>query len=144
MNSNWRGIYMENSAGCKLTDNIVNSNRWYGIHLYNSDSNLLHENTVDFNTGEWDSTGVYLSESEGNELTKNEANSNWNGMILWHSGNAKIYENVVTLNNRGGISLQYSGNSSVNDNLAGSNDNGISLDNSDYVNILRNFIKLII
>ncbi len=144
-NSNWRGMYILSSSNCNIISNEVNSNIWYGIHLYYSAHNLLSKNIVKFNTGEWDSLGIYLSRSVDNTIRHNQVNSNWHGVKLWYSYDCTIKNNEVNSNNNFGISLEYSGRATkdptITQNIVNSNgDSGISLENSDYVIIDINIV----
>jgi parallel beta-helix repeat protein len=137
-NSNWRGMYIRTSSTCTITENEVSSNTWYGIHLYYAHSNTLDDNTVEFNTGEWDSLGIYLSRSNSNTITNSRVNSNWHGIKLWYSYDSIITDNVVNSNNNFGINLEFSGKlitkPQIIDNTVFSNGgSGIALENSDYV-----------
>ncbi len=140
VNLNYRGMYVQNSDSCDIFDNEAFENTWYGVHLFHSNDNTITGNNVSFNSGEWDSVGVYLSFSDNPQITSNFIFSNWHGLKLWHSHDSTITHNDVNYNARTGISLEYSGKISTNpliyDNTANSNGgSGISLTHSSDVDI---------
>jgi parallel beta-helix repeat protein len=138
LNTNWRGLYLGQSDHCTIANTAADGNTWYGLHLYQSPDNDLVSNTVSFTTGEWDSAGIYLSESPNNVFTNNDCSHNYYGMVLWYSDTADIQENIANDNTRQGISLRQSGSSKIIKNEAVQNDVGISLQGSHFVEVYKN------
>jgi len=160
--SNWQGIVLGTSTNTRIENNIVSSNMLFGIYLYSSPSNLLSYNKVDGSTKEWDSAGIYLSESGNNEILNNQANDNNYGIILWKSNDVHIMNNNANSNGAGislssshwavvfnntasscgtGISLSSSNNNNITENLAEQNYYGIYLSSSSYNHIFNNTAK---
>jgi len=159
-NSNWRGIYLEYTSDTSIIDNGVSGNTLFGIHLYLSPRNMLANNNVDLSTGEWDSAGIYLSNSHENTISLNEVKQNLYGIVLWESDYVHIESNDATLNSVGislsssdwavisynnasynsgtGISLSGSNYNNITENLAERNKYGISLSSSSYNSIFNN------
>jgi len=163
VNSNWRGIYLEYTSDTSIIDNGVSGNTLFGIHLYLSPRNMLANNNVDLSTGEWDSAGIYLSNSHENTISLNEVKQNLHGIILWESDYVHIESNDATLNGVGislsssdwafvaynnasynsgtGISLSSSDHNEITENLAEWNKYGISLSSSSYNIIFNNIVR---
>ena len=138
VNRNWRGMFIDSSSGCIISENNASENRWYGIHLNSSRANNLTGNALYSNKGQWDSVGMHLSESEDNHIIDNYATANLHGMVLYKSPNSEITGNMVDHNGGDGIALKHSGHSQITANAVTSNDGGILLESSDDVNITDN------
>jgi parallel beta-helix repeat protein len=139
--NNWRGIYVAHSIENNVEWNIVGPHVWYGIHLFYTTDSALGNNSVDASEGEWDSCGIYLSNSPRNTLSENSVTNNKNGVVLWHSKQAVIDNNIVSnaiTSNVYGISLQYSNDSQVFENELYNNGYGVHLTHSHSVIIRDN------
>ena len=137
-NNNWRGIYVSSSDDVLIDTNEVQFNTWYGVHFYYTTAGFVRNNDIYSTSGEWDSTGLYLSNSPGAEISQNDVQTNKNGMVLWYSGNAGIHDNTISNNNDNGVSLQFSGSSDVYTNTVFNNGGGISLSSSDSCQVNDN------
>ncbi len=139
VNKNWRGVYVSSSDNVWLDNNTVFNNTWYGLHLYYSNYNNITGNKVNLTRGEWDSAAMYLSNSSRSRIDKNIVYDNWYGIVLWYSPYATITTNTVLSNSNSGIQLQFSGNSAITqNNYAKSNDVGIAVKSSNFVDINDN------
>jgi len=100
------GIYIDNSTGSVIQNNIVNSNYLTGISLYSSGSSTLTGNTTNSNA-----IGIYLNDSGSSTLTRNTANLNgtvgiW---LLLSSTPNTLEDNTVNSN---GIGIKFSSSTS--------------------------------
>jgi len=138
VNSNWRGMFIDSSSGCMISENNASDNMWYGIHLNSSRANNLTENVLYSNKGQWDSAGLHLSESEDNRIIGNYATANLHGMVLYKSPNSGIAGNAVDGNDEDGIALDSSDGIEIVENTVTANSVGISLHDSDNVEIIHN------
>ncbi|VVB91260.1 Cell surface glycoprotein [uncultured archaeon] len=137
IHSNSYGIFLINSSGNTLKDNIVNSNSNYGIFLWSSSNyNALINNTASYNNG----FGIDVGLSTGNNIIDNTlSNNNKHGIYLGTSNNNNLLNNIVASNNMRGIMLDNSNNNTLTNNNASLNNlAGIMLGNSSSYNILTN------
>ena len=138
-------------AGIRITSNNNTlsrndvSDNYRGIYLYLSDNNILNYNNVTNNK-----KGIYLFYSANNTLNDNNASLNDNGIywtygiLLSHSSNNNIIDNIANSNSGDGISLGESSNENLlRGNIAYFNLNSISLlgsnNNTLKVNLLANY-----
>jgi len=120
-----RGIYLKNSTGSTVQNNIINSSAC-GIYLDSSSSNTLTGNTASSN-----SSGIYLSSSSSsNILTGNTANSNTSCGIYLSSSSNTLTGNTANSNTHYGIYLFFSSSNILSSNIANSNNRGIYLSSS--------------
>jgi parallel beta-helix repeat protein len=99
----WKaGIYLYNVEHCNISDNTASNNR-HGIYLSNSDNNTLSNNNANSNTY----NGIRLiSSSNNNTLSNNSASNNYRGINLYHSSNNNTLSNNSASNNGNGIQLR--------------------------------------
>ena len=110
------------------------SNNYEGIYLRESDYNELNDNIANLNND----NGIYLEKSSNNELNNNNASNNdWNGISLGGSGFNILGNNTANLNNKTGLFVGNSSNNKLNNNDLDNNLYGIFLVNSDS-NIVNN------
>ena len=145
LSKNGRGILLFSTTSSTITQNTIISTRsGRGIEIVHSSSNNITENNIqNF------SSGIRLSESDYNMLTKNtivhndlgivtESNSNQNMIseneifsndygINEGGGNNILSENKITANDYG-ISVHSSGNTISDNIISGNNEMGIILD----------------
>ncbi len=113
------GIELSSATNNTLTSNILSSCDEHGIGLASSSCNILVNNTADFNTG---SSGIYLSNSDNNTLTKNSANSNRIGIVFSSSDYNTLNNNTANSNTESGFHLGgFSDYNTLNNNTAKSN-----------------------
>jgi len=70
-------IYLDNATGCTVTDNYVHSSS-VGIAVIDSDGNTISDNTAAINSD----MGIYLSQSNSNDVSGNDVESNNNGIYI--------------------------------------------------------------
>jgi PGF-pre-PGF domain-containing protein len=113
-------LYVHRTYNSNFT-NINSMNNYYGIYLYNSNSNNLTNNNISNNS----QYGIYLSSSSSNNVTNNNASNNsQHGIYLYYSNNNTFANNIANNNNQNGIYLYpYSNYNTFTDNIASSNKN---------------------
>lgn len=125
--NNRNGIFIDNSNGNNIVDNIADSNRRSGLYVENSDENIFRNNFVSNN-----SAGFYLSSSNRTEIIGNIALNNYYGFRLEDFSNeTSIIGNNIS-NNYYGIGLRFS-----YDNIFHHNNiinNTVQLDRNDTIN----------
>jgi parallel beta-helix repeat protein len=82
------GIYLENSSGNTVADNISQANSSDGIRLYNSSGNTFEGNTTEGN-----SKGIFLISSSDNTIAGNTVSNNAEGIFFSGSHSNEIYNN---------------------------------------------------
>ena len=125
-----RGIGLSGASGCHILDNNASSLQ-KGIELDNSDNNTISGNNASNN----DHEGIYVYESDGNDINNNTVNLNSqvgasaSGIFVHHSHNNKIHDNDVIDNVNKGIWLKYpaTGNKVYENEVSGS-PRGINLE----------------
>ena len=124
-----------------ITDNII-SDGYTGIYLNNSDGHLIYDNIIQNNRG----VGLKLNQSDNNvNITYNTIIANDNGIYFHSSNGNKIYNNIIQYNKANGVFINRTcnGNYVVNNNCSYNNHSGIYVnDYSDYSTILNNQIYL--
>jgi len=126
------GIFVESNFN-NVSGNIIAENGLTGIYLSNSFGSILLENMVVDNVGD----GVFLVHSSNNVLLNNEVAKNKGGIRLYSSNENNISRNVVTDDLLGGIYLFYSSNNSLFNNVMRYNkDYGLNLDYSSDMNTI--------
>lgn len=91
------GILAGYSSGNSIQNNVLLSNAFHGIYLINSNDNDLKANCVCNNE-----RGVYLNYSDGNIISNNEVCNNlYYGLALLESGSNEIKNNCLFLNEFG-------------------------------------------
>ncbi|WP_167880978.1 NosD domain-containing protein [Methanococcoides sp. AM1] len=143
VSNNSEGIDFEISSGNTLSSNSV-SNNSEGINFEISSGNTLNGNIVSYNLDD----GIYLGNSNDNELVNNIAN--WNGdesdlaahyagIKLVQSINNTLSSNTANWNDDTGIGLLNSSGNTLNSNILSYNlDDGIYLENSSYNDLVNN------
>jgi nitrous oxidase accessory protein len=105
VNGGFYGIHMEESDNCVISNNIVTRCEEWGIGLVFSDDNVIRDNVASFNGlgGEgW--YGIYLSNSNRNQIVGNVANDNGEyGVCMFPSCNGNLIQNNVMERNDYGI-----------------------------------------
>ena len=131
-NSQNTGIHLLSVSNCNIINNIVynntNSSDSTGIFLINSNYNNLTGNTANSN-----SYGIELYNSDYNNLAGNTANSNSYGIGLYGSDYNNLAGNTADNNNYLGIritstyTLVFSTNNILTGNTANNNEEGIDI-----------------
>jgi len=128
-NNKYRAIYLDNYYDGQddwySDDNIIESNNIdnncggnAGIYLYEAYDALIKNNNVTDGTG----YGIYVSNSEGEQIIYNKILNNTNDGIYLYSGGENLIENNVITDNRGvGIYLEDEINDTVRNNEISSN-----------------------
>ncbi|MEA2053890.1 MAG: carboxypeptidase regulatory-like domain-containing protein [Candidatus Thermoplasmatota archaeon] len=135
VNLNDIGIFLGYSNDNKVIGNNVSANKYVGIMLHNASYTMIEENEVGLNDG----SGIFIYQSNGNDITNNIANENSDGIRLESSNNNTVANNTANSNTQNhGIWLAGSHNNTVINNTANSNnEGGICLDYSNY-NLIEN------
>jgi len=116
------GIKLYNAGHGKLIENDCNSN-YIGIYLENSHGNQITENQANIAMD----AGIYLVDSNNNNIEKNIVyDGYWYGMFIIGDNNI-ISENIVSGNSWRGISLAWGLNNIISDNLIKYNSYGIEI-----------------
>lgn len=112
------GIFLVNSNGNKILDNIVFKCSLYGIWLQESSYNELFDNTVT----RGNQPGILLyTGCNNNVLVNNTVTLNYGGISLYNCANNVLsYNNASNNKNIYGFSI-YGSNSKMNNNIANSN-----------------------
>lgn len=94
--NNGYGIYLLNSKGNKLSNNVIANNEENGILLSTSANNTIFGNTASDNKD----TGIHISTSDGNTLTGNNISSNdvYGLFVCPESDDNLIYNNYFNNN----------------------------------------------
>ena len=131
-----KGIYVSQSDGVAIEDNVVASSSGLGIYLLGLKNGTVRNNRISEND-----YGIYLTDVTDSRVEGNDASGNAIGMYLHTATNITITHNVL-LNNSGGIYLQESQDVWVYANIIMSGtQNGILLGHGTTdVNITRNYI----
>jgi len=101
-------------GGCErgqLIDNNCTGNSCLGIYLYDSQNNNVSGNTVNNNNvdEEADGCGIKVVYSNNNNISRNIVNNNYNdGITLFFSNNTIISGNTANKNHDEGISIYFS------------------------------------
>gem|GEM_PF-2172024 len=103
-----RGITLDNSKYCKVSNNILSGN-WDGIGLDYSSNNVIENNICENNSA----CGIYLFLSPDNTIKNNTCKDNDYGIYPRWANNNTLMDNNV-LNNNYGIYLYYSNNNIFN------------------------------
>ncbi|KAF5435457.1 copper-binding protein (NosD) [Candidatus Methanophagaceae archaeon] len=93
-NFNERGIVLYEASDIKLMNNAANTNKISGFDLINTTNNILLNNSACFNTHE----GIYLSNSNLNNISYNNVSSNYFGISLYSSNDNNIISNIAESN----------------------------------------------
>jgi parallel beta-helix repeat protein len=130
-----------NSANTIITDNKLTMGN-YGIKISDCNYNTIYDNIITNNNG----TGISLNNSDYNSITFNTITKNKNGLFLFNSDHNNIEDNdAIKTNNVNGVFLNETSNyNTIEDNNISSNkENGIFLsDRCDNNEILDNEIHL--
>ena len=130
--SNDVGIALYNSEGYTISDNTACNNTFGGILLSKCKNGTIKGNNASLN--KW--AGIILGESTGNTVTNNIALFNENeGIWLLRSSNNIVRNNRVRNNYIFGIQIYYSVGNVIAGNRARYNLDGISLENSNGLNV---------
>ena len=130
-------IIQVNHPNSIITDNII-SNGYTGIFLNNSGGHFIYDNIIQNNRG----NGIRLNNSDNNQnMSYNTIIANSNGIYFYVSGGNTIFSNDIKHNKANGIFLNNTcdGNYITSNNCSYNNHSGIYVnDYSDYSTILRN------
>lgn len=106
------GIELNNVQNCVISNNYVHSHA-YGIYLDNSDGNEVSSNIATDHMF----YGIYLKSSHGNDIIGNDASSNdYGGIFLESSSGNTINANTGSLNVIEGVGLWKSSNNILSAN----------------------------
>ena len=89
------GIYLSSSSRNTLTRNTVRSNTRSGIRLAASNSNTISWSEINENNSTATSYGIYMYNSNSNEIYANDLVCNWSGIKLDNSDSSSISLNSV-------------------------------------------------
>lgn len=132
-------IVQVNKGSSIITDNII-SNGDTGIYLNNSNGHLIYDNIIQNNR----ENGIKLNKSDDNiNISYNTITANDNGIYFYSSDGNNIYNNIIQHNKANGVFLNRTcdENYIVNNNCSYNNHSGIYVnDYSDYSTILQNQI----
>jgi parallel beta-helix repeat protein len=120
----WTGMNIWRAHKNYISQNIISENG-VGILLDTSSYNILELNTIVHNSEQ----GVWIGNSECNELTGNYIGSNGadSGLNLYHSINHLVSENTITENMFGILLEESDGNRITGNNISDNYDTGIQL-----------------
>ncbi|PKP52540.1 MAG: hypothetical protein CVT90_02590, partial [Candidatus Altiarchaeales archaeon HGW-Altiarchaeales-3] len=114
-NMSYAGIYIKNSNSINMSDNEINgaNNAIEGVYIKNSAGNTIFNNIMDSNRN----NGIILVNSSGNELIDNEITNNYDGLWIYGSSNDNtISDNTIKFNDKRGIGVE---SLSVNNTIIG-------------------------
>ncbi|UCE73610.1 MAG: right-handed parallel beta-helix repeat-containing protein [Methanomassiliicoccales archaeon] len=127
LEENWRGMYIQDSDYCTISNNAVNDNSGdHGIELY-----LAYHSTITNNTAN-DNGYSGITAPTVDIIYNNTANDNGHdGISITTSPNIMLHHNTVIHNGDDGIAVSSSHNITIHNNSAYDNgDDGIVLSNS--------------
>lgn len=101
MKGKGNGIWLYDSIGCSLKNNIISGNFW-GIFLESSDENTIESNFLNDN----DRCGIFLVESHQNLVENNNINNQYDGLVLDSSNSNILRDNLICENSNLGIMLR--------------------------------------
>jgi parallel beta-helix repeat protein len=105
------GILLSNTDNCLVMENTIVSNSRVGIYLLNSNGNNISKNTLSENY-----MGIVINSSYTNIITGNNiTNCKLESVYLFESYNNYIFENNF-LNNKG-LTLEFSYNNNISNNI---------------------------
>jgi nitrous oxidase accessory protein len=117
----WYGIYLSNSNGNIISENIANNNGEYGICLFPScNNNIIRDNYLERND-----YGIYMfTECSDNLIDSNRLSNNGHAGIkmLLDCHKNSILNNTISGNAVSGVSLMDSGNNTIKGNYIADND----------------------
>lgn len=119
--NNGYGIYLLNSKGNKLLNNVVTNSGESGILLLASTNNTLSGNTASEN----EDTGIHISTSDGNTLTGNNVSSNdvYGLFVCPESDDNLVYNNyfnnTVNAEIQNGVGNAYNTAKTEGENIVG-------------------------
>ena len=119
--NNGYGIYLLNSKGNKLSNNVIANNEENGILLSTSANNTIFGNTASDNKD----TGIHISTSDGNTLTGNNISSNdvYGLFVCPESDDNLIYNNyfnnTVNAEIQNGVGNAYNTAKTEGENIVG-------------------------
>jgi len=132
-------IIQVNQGTSIITDNII-SNGFNGIFLNNSNGHLIYDNIIHNNRGD----AIKLNHSDNNlNISYNTITANNNGIYFYSSDGNRIYTNIIQHNKANGIFLNKTCNDNyiANNNCSYNNHSGIYVNDYDnYSTILNNQI----
>jgi len=138
------GIYLSNSAGNEISNNIIINNDYDGIGLFSiiSGGNTISGNTIQDNGND----GIFMLQGHSNFMRKNNITGNKeNGIHLKRSRLNKIEKNYIGNSDIHGIYFEFLciGNSITQNNISGNADKGILFKFQCDINTitLNNFFK---
>ena len=123
------GIILDSSSYNTVADNTSKNNTFCGIVLRDAHSNTVADNTCDSNGAD----GIYLRMSQFNTISDNTCTNNSGGfdfaggIFLDESDSNTVSDNTCFRNFEDGIDLAHSDSNTVDNNTCNSNEIGISL-----------------
>ena len=123
---NYHGIYLENSTGNTIANNIVEANGYHGAYVISSSHNTFSINGFNLNGQE----GIYLKDSDNNRFLDNDCNENGrHGIDVRTSSDNEFINNTCSSNEEFGIRVY----SSSNNNILESNECNFNRDSGIYL-----------
>ena len=135
-NSNNSVIKLDrNSGSCVITDCVINTGQ-RGIFVTGCNNNIIYANTITSNNGD----GIYLNNSNNNNITYCTINSNSNGIFAYNSDGNTISYCDAKSNSQNGIYLNATSNSNTisYNNISINTKNGIYFDDHCDSNTISN------
>jgi parallel beta-helix repeat protein len=129
------GMELGFSSNNYIANSSLLNNAFAGIYLWFSDNNTIVDNEVSANQ----IYGICSEYTFGNEIKRNNASNNIEGINIYKSINNYVINNNIISNSRG-ISLSHSDYSHINGNNILSNNKGLISQYSDVNNIDRNLL----
>jgi len=128
------GIFVGDSSGCTLMDNLIHDIVIDGVYLDNSSNSVVKDNTIYTNHK---NAGIVLFGSFNNIIDNLTAYNNYFGIHLYNSV-YNIIMNSTLSRNAEGINLISSSGNTIKDNNASDNAYGLSLQDSSHNVIINN------
>ncbi|MBI5870411.1 MAG: right-handed parallel beta-helix repeat-containing protein [Actinobacteria bacterium] len=140
------GITLQNCSNCTVTNNTFSGNG-YGMQFYRTTNSQISGNSAnDNNIYSFPITGIYLSESTGNEITGNYAAGNGNNIELVNFSDGNVVSgNFFTLSldptgspgGGNGVSISQSSSNTLINNVINYNGTGLAVSSGSNGNIVK-------
>lgn len=128
--TNHAGVYVHQSANCKVKDNILHDDA-LGVYPFYSDNTLISNNTATKSLLAGNGRAVIIEYSNYNTISGNTVSNNNHGISVSYSNGSIISDNNVSLSGNNSIRLENAENTTVqNNNLSSSGSFGIYLASS--------------
>jgi parallel beta-helix repeat protein len=129
------GIKLDGVQNCYISSNNISSNKWMGVFITMSSYNIISDNLVSHNQ----MNGIYLESSSNCNISNNNITENWaDGIYLYSSStNNTIWKNIL-LNNDNGLTIDESPYNDLLNNHIFTRNYGIETRSSSYCQILNN------